>query len=92
MKTTGVVRRLDSLGRIVIPKELRVNLKIEEKDPLEIFITKDLIILAKYVPNMTCLVTGEVSDDNHIYLNGDLILSETGANELLKEIESFLKG
>ena len=41
MKATGVVRRLDDLGRIVIPKEIRRNLKLKEGDALEIFISKD---------------------------------------------------
>lgn len=51
MKTTGVVRRVDDLGRIVIPKEIRKTLRIKEGDPLEIFTEKDGdIILKKYSP------------------------------------------
>ena len=41
MRATGIVRRLDDLGRIVIPKEIRRNLKLKEGDALEIFISKD---------------------------------------------------
>jgi len=48
MKSTGVVRRVDKLGRIVIPKEIRRNLKIREEDNLEIFIDSESIILKKY--------------------------------------------
>ena len=51
MKATGIVRRIDDLGRVVIPKEIRRNLRIREGDPLEIFIEKDgEIILKKYSP------------------------------------------
>ena len=49
MKATGVVRRIDDLGRIVIPKEIRRNLRIHEGDSLEIYIDgKDTVILKKY--------------------------------------------
>ena len=48
MKSTGVVRKLDDLGRITLPIELRRNLNIGEHDPLEIFVDDDRIILRKY--------------------------------------------
>lgn len=51
MKSTGIVRKVDELGRIVIPKELRRTLGIEEKDPVEIFINDNRIVLQKYQPN-----------------------------------------
>ena len=51
MKATGIVRRIDDLGRIVIPREVRKSLRIKEGDPLEIFITKDgEVVLKKYQP------------------------------------------
>lgn len=51
MKATGIVRRIDDLGRVVIPKELRRNLKIREGDPLEIFIEENgAICFKKYHP------------------------------------------
>lgn len=51
MKATGVVRRIDDLGRIVIPKEIRKTLRIKEGDPLEIFTDKEgEVILKKYSP------------------------------------------
>ena len=62
MKATGVVRRIDDLGRIVIPKEIRRNFKINEGDSLEIFVDSVGIILKKYslldnmVKNATILV------------------------------------
>ncbi len=48
MKTTGVVRRIDDLGRIVIPKEIRRNLRIRDGEPLEIFVDKETIGLKKF--------------------------------------------
>lgn len=60
MISTGIVRRVDELGRIVIPKELRRTLDIEEKDALEIFTEGDSIILKKYQPG--CVFCGESKD------------------------------
>ncbi len=51
MKSTGIVRKLDELGRIVIPKELRKKFDIKEKDGLEIYVEDDKIILKKYEPS-----------------------------------------
>ena len=51
MKETGIVRKVDELGRIVLPIELRRMLDIEEKDPLEIYVKEDTIILKKYQPS-----------------------------------------
>ena len=48
MKETGIVRRVDDLGRVVIPKEIRRNLGIREGDPLEVFLHEDCICLRKY--------------------------------------------
>ena len=58
MKSTGIVRKVDELGRVVIPIELRRTLDIAEKDALEIYADNDRIILKKYNPNMTCHITG----------------------------------
>lgn len=48
MKATGIVRRIDDLGRIVIPKEIRRTLKIREGDPLEIFLENDCVCFKRY--------------------------------------------
>lgn len=50
MKATGIVRRVDDLGRIVIPKEIRRNFGIREGDPLEIFVDNGYVCLRKYQP------------------------------------------
>jgi len=60
MKATGIVRRIDELGRIVIPKELRRTMGINEDDPMEIFIDGEQIILRKYVPG--CIFCGSMED------------------------------
>lgn len=60
MKSTGIVRKVDELGRVVIPKELRRTLKIEQKDPLEIYVDSDSIILQKYEPG--CMFCGNVNE------------------------------
>ncbi len=50
MKSTGIVRKVDELGRVVLPIELRRTLDIEEKDALEIYVDGATVILKKYVP------------------------------------------
>lgn len=57
MKSTGVVRKVDNLGRVVLPIELRRTLDIKEKDAVEIFVEGDLILLKKYEP--ACIFCGE---------------------------------
>lgn len=57
MKATGIVRQIDSLGRVVLPKELRNVFAIQDKDSLEIFVEEDAIILKKYEP--ACAFCGD---------------------------------
>ncbi|WP_144518312.1 AbrB/MazE/SpoVT family DNA-binding domain-containing protein [Bacillus thuringiensis] len=64
MKATGIVRKMDNLGRIVIPKETRRNLQVDSGDVLEIFVEEDAIILQKYQSYGTCPITGEISPQN----------------------------
>ncbi|EMG26933.1 transition state regulatory protein [Listeria fleischmannii 1991] len=86
MKSTGIVRKIDELGRIVIPIEIRRTLGIQVKDPLEIFIESDSIIFKKYNSDLECDITGTVSPTNKHFLNGKLTLSKEGADELIAEI------
>ena len=60
MKATGIVRKVDELGRIVLPIELRRTLDIAERDPLEIYVDGSSIILTKYQP--ACIFCGDSSD------------------------------
>ena len=57
MKATGIVRKVDELGRIVLPIELRRTLDIAERDPLEIYVDGSSIILTKYQP--ACIFCGD---------------------------------
>ncbi|MBE6839532.1 MAG: AbrB/MazE/SpoVT family DNA-binding domain-containing protein [Ruminococcus sp.] len=59
MKSTGIVRKIDELGRIVLPIELRRTLDIAEKDAVEIYVDKDTIILKKYKSSCVFCNSGE---------------------------------
>ena len=63
LKSTGIVRKVDELGRVVIPIELRRTLGISEKDALEIYVDSDRIILKKYEP--ACIFCGNAEDVHH---------------------------
>lgn len=88
MKSTGIVRKVDELGRIVLPIELRRTLDIHVKDEVEIYVDDDKIMLTKHTPDKTCLMTGDVSEDNQSFANGKLTLSKEGAKELMNEIKT----
>ena len=60
MKATGIVRKVDELGRIVLPIELRRTLGIEIRDPLEIYVDGESIMLKKYQP--ACIFCGNARD------------------------------
>lgn len=60
MKSTGIVRKLDELGRVVLPIELRRTFGLEEKDPVEIFIDDEYIMLKKYQP--ACIFCGQAKN------------------------------
>lgn len=86
MKSTGIVRKVDELGRIVIPMELRRTLEINEIDPVEIFVDGEEIILQKFISNAACIVTGETTPDNFTLFN-HITLSPKGAEMLLNQLE-----
>lgn len=60
MKATGMIRKVDELGRVVIPIEIRNKFKISEKDELEIYVDSSSIILKKYEPN--CIFCGNTKN------------------------------
>jgi AbrB family transcriptional regulator, transcriptional pleiotropic regulator of transition state genes len=62
MKSTGIVRKVDELGRVVIPIELRRTLNINEKDALEIYVDNDRVILRKYEPTCACVFCGNADE------------------------------
>ena len=81
MKSTGVVRRIDELGRIVLPIEIRRSLDINVKDPVEIFIDNERIVLQKYSP--ACIFCGYAY--NIVFFNGKRI-----CQNCLEEIKNKL--
>ncbi|MDM5299485.1 AbrB/MazE/SpoVT family DNA-binding domain-containing protein [Bacillus pumilus] len=91
MKRTGMVRQIDSLGRIVLPSEMRRVLNIKEEQLLEIFIDNQTIMLKKYEADKSCLLTGQVTKYNKGYGNGKVMLSPEGAERLLVELKQLLK-
>ena len=72
MKSTGIVRKMDELGRIVLPMEIRTTFDINAKDALEIFVEDDCIILRKYQPS--CVFCGNA--DNVVYFNNKRICAD----------------
>lgn len=69
MKSIGIIRRVDELGRVVIPIELRNKFGIAEKDPIEIYVDGSTIVLKKYEPN--CIFCG--NSKNLIEYKGKLV-------------------
>ncbi|WP_394122088.1 AbrB/MazE/SpoVT family DNA-binding domain-containing protein [Planococcus donghaensis] len=92
MKSTGVVRKVDQLGRIVPPIELRRSLGVIIGNPMKIFVEDDQIILKKHEADRTCAITGEITDQNveSAYVKG-MYLSPKGAEILLKELQSNMQ-
>src|SRR5690554_3854305 len=83
MKATGIVRRIDDLGRVVIPKEIRRTLRIREGDPLEIFVDRDgEVILKKYSP------IGELGDFAQEY--ADSLYETTGHVALITDRDAVV--
>ncbi|WP_048601140.1 AbrB/MazE/SpoVT family DNA-binding domain-containing protein [Rubeoparvulum massiliense] len=79
LKSTGIVRKVDELGRVVIPIELRRTLGIAEKDALEIYVDGERIILKKYEP--ACIFCGNAENVRHF--KGKIICDDC-AKELVK--------
>lgn len=89
MKQTGIVRRIDDLGRVVIPKEIRRSLKIYEGDPMEIFVENGGVLFKKYE-----VIEGatEAVDNLKNYIAEDAdIRSQEKILQKIKEIEDILK-
>ncbi len=83
MKATGIVRRIDDLGRLVLPIELRRIMGIEEQDPVEVYVDDEYIIVKKYLP--TCIFCNS-SENIQIY-EGRNVCKEC-LEELSKTLEN----
>ena len=108
MRATGIVRRIDELGRVVIPKEIRRTLRIREGDPLEIFTDHDgEVVLKKYSPiGEIASIARDYTDSLHRTLghvalisDRDAVVSSSGANKrdyaekaLSPEVDQILQG
>lgn len=102
MKDTGIVRRVDELGRIVIPKEIRRSMRLKEGTPVQIYINKNgELTLSKYSPvvninefaNVFCEVISEIIGINVVVFDKDCVISATNGvkNVLGKQISSQLE-
>ena len=91
MKSTGVIRRIDDLGRIVIPKEIRKNLRIKEGDNLEVFVDGEDIILKKYsMMNKINDLAQELTDAIYTFTKHNVFITDTdvvvaGSGKLRKD-------
>lgn len=78
MKATGIIRRIDDLGRIVIPKEIRKNLRIKEGENLEIFVQDEEIILRKYsMMNKINDLATELTDAIYTFMKHSIFITDT---------------
>lgn len=82
MKDTGIARRLDELGRIVLPKELRKELKLAERDSLQIFTEAGTIVLKPH--RTACFICGEQEDSLLAEVSGCAICAQCAALALQK--------
>mgnify|MGYP001119666243 CR=1 FL=1 len=91
MKATGIIRRIDDLGRIVIPKEIRRNLGIREGEPLEIFVHEGCVCLKKYIPNELEKVSDVFKELADFAEDEGGLRMRTKVSELQAEVEERLK-
>ena len=92
MKATGIVRRIDDLGRIVIPKEIRRTMRVNEGSPMEIYMTEEGILLKKYYPHagLSDLISAAAEEVEE--LSADLGPEKTGnIRRHIRDIQKVLK-
>ncbi|WP_170957388.1 AbrB/MazE/SpoVT family DNA-binding domain-containing protein [Bacillus thuringiensis] len=88
MKKTGMIRRMDELGRIVLPKEMRRSLDLVTNTNVEMFVRDGNIHIRKQ--ERTCFVTGEITENQLELYDGRLILSQEGAQDLLTTLQKWI--
>lgn len=91
MKATGIIRRVDDLGRVVIPKEIRRNCSIREGEPLEIFLQDDGVVFKKYNPDYRKELTNTLQDAADYYddYEDDRAIAEQ-LRKIAQEIDALL--
>lgn len=82
----GIIRKVDMLGRVVIPSELRRILGIEVDGHVEILRNENEIIIRKYTHSHRCAITGEITDKLIPLMDGKLMVSNEGCRILLEEM------
>ena len=108
MKATGIVRRIDDLGRVVIPKEIRRTMRIREGDPLEIYTDREVeVIFKKYSPigelasfaaqyaetlHKTCNMSVIISDRDAVIASAGVSKKEYSDKQLSEDIEGIIEG
>lgn len=93
MKATGVTRKIDELGRVVIPKEIRRNLGIRDGEPLEIYIENDGIFLKKHstiqcfedLSNKLCQIIGNIKEGTVIITDREKVVAVSNQKELINK-------
>lgn len=87
------IRSIDEIGRIVLPKQLRKEFHLGEKQMLEVYSDGERIILEKYDNLEPCLVTGESTKSNHTFAfgHGTVTLSPEGLEELIEKLSKHKK-
>ena len=93
MKSTGIVRRIDGLGRVVLPKEIRKTLKLDSGDLLEISVEKEIIVLQKYSPLSTFdRTTSAVANSLTEILGLSVVITDKSAVVCATDKAKHLKG
>lgn len=88
MKKTGIIRRMDDLGRVVLPKEMRRTLNLVPNTNVELFVQDGDVHIMKQ--ERTCFVTGNISENHMEFYDGRLILSHEGAKDLMKTLQRWV--
>lgn len=83
MKSTGITRQIDYMGRMVLPKELRDVMDIQVGDPMEVFVDADKIVFRKYIRN--CIFCGDGSD---VWFHRDIAFCRKCAEDIYKKFDS----
>jgi stage V sporulation protein T len=92
MKATGIVRRIDDLGRVVIPKEIRRTMRIREGDPLEMLVSDEGIVVKPYLDNATREVSDLLDEISNSQIDGMNPAEQTALKALLAHYLEIKKG
>lgn len=95
MKATGIIRRIDDLGRVVIPREIRRTMRIKEGDPLEIFINDSGVMFKKYyayvsVKSLLDDLKEVIQDEDDLKCKNDLLQKFSEIDLLLKQEQQII--